>query len=155
MCLESCVHSFTHRVSGFAKHSLILTLIHSLKMEFIETSNAPVPAGHYSQAVVHQGLVYVSGILPITPDGDKLTDANIELQILQVLQNLEAILQAAGSSKEKVLKATVYVSDVQDWPRINSVYASFFEAHQPARVVVPVGTLHYGLNVELEVVAAV
>ena len=124
-------------------------------MQFIETPNAPAPAGHYSQAVVHNGLVYVSGILPITPDGEKLTDANVELQTLQVLQNLEAILSAAGTTKERVLKTTVYVSDMQDWPRINSVYASFFEAHKPARAVVPVGTLHYGLNIELEVVAAV
>ncbi len=124
-------------------------------LQFIETSAAPLPAGHYSQAVVHQGLVYVSGILPITPDGTKLTDANIELQTLQVLQNLEAILEAAGASKETVLKTTVYVSDMEDWPKINPIYAAFFETHRPARAIVPVGILHYGLNIELEAVAAV
>lgn len=124
-------------------------------MEFIQTSAAPLPAGHYSQAVVHNGLVYVSGILPIMPDGTKLTDANIELQTLQVLQNLEAILHEAGASKQTVLKTTVYVSDMEDWPKINPIYAAFFEAHRPARAIVPVGTLHYGLNIELEAIAAV
>lgn len=124
-------------------------------MEFIQTSAAPLPAGHYSQAVVHNGLVYVSGILPIMPDGTKFTDANIELQTLQVLQNLEAILHEAGASKQTVLKTTVYVSDMEDWPKINPIYAAFFEAHRPARAIVPVGTLHYGLNIELEAIAAV
>lgn len=124
-------------------------------MKFIQTSAAPLPAGHYSQAVVHNGLVYVSGILPIMPDGTKFTDANIELQTLQVLQNLEAILHEAGASKQTVLKTTVYVSDMEDWPKINPIYAAFFEAHRPARAIVPVGTLHYGLNIELEAIAAV
>ena len=89
------------------------------------------------------------------PDGTKLTDANIELQTLQVLQNLEAILHEAGASKQTVLKTTVYVSDMEDWPKINPIYAAFFEAHRPARAIVPVGTLHYGLNIELEAIAAV
>lgn len=124
-------------------------------MEFIQTASAPLPAGHYSQAVVHNGLVFVSGILPITAEGTKLTDANIELQTLQVLQNLEAILHAAGASKATVLKTTVYVSDIEDWPKINPIYAAFFEQHRPARAIVPVGTLHYGLNIEIEAVAAV
>jgi 2-iminobutanoate/2-iminopropanoate deaminase len=124
-------------------------------MDLIFTPNASTPAGHYSQAVVHGGLVFVSGLLPVTPTGEKLTDANVETQITQVLESLEAILTAAGSAKNKVLKCTVYISDIEDWPTINKVYAAFFGEHKPARAVVPVGTLHYGLNVELEAVAAV
>jgi 2-iminobutanoate/2-iminopropanoate deaminase len=124
-------------------------------MELIFTPDASTPAGHYSQAVVHNGLVFVSGLLPITPTGQKLTDANVEAQIQQILESLEAILTAAGSAKNKVLKCTVYISDIEDWPTINKVYAAFFGDHKPARAVVPVGTLHYGLNVELEAVAAV
>jgi 2-iminobutanoate/2-iminopropanoate deaminase len=124
-------------------------------MELIFTPNASTPAGHYSQAVVHGGLVFVSGLLPVKPTGEKLTDANVETQITQVLESLEAILTAAGSAKNKVLKCTVYISDIEDWPTINKVYAAFFGEHKPARAVVPVGTLHYGLNVELEAVAAV
>jgi len=124
-------------------------------MELIFTPNAPTPAGHYSQAVVHNGLVYVSGILPITLAGEKLTDASIELQALQILQNLEAILVAAGSAKEKVLKVTVYITDIEDWGRVNHVYASFFEEHKPARAIVPVNVLHYGLNLEIEAIAAI
>ncbi|MFN4146025.1 MAG: RidA family protein [Runella sp.] len=122
-------------------------------MEFIETPHAPLPGGHYSQAIVHHNLVYVSGILPITPSGEKLTDDNIEVQTLQVLKNLEAILSAAGTDKNKVLKVTVYISDMEDWSKVNAHYATFFESHKPARSIVPVGTLHYGLNIELEAIA--
>lgn len=124
-------------------------------MEMIFPPHASTPAGHYSQAVVHNGFVFVSGLLPITPTGQKLTDASIETQVQQILESLEAILTAAGSAKDQVLKCTVYVSDIDDWPKINQVYAAFFGAHKPARAVVPVGTLHYGLNVELEAIAAV
>ncbi|MBD2752170.1 RidA family protein [Spirosoma validum] len=122
-------------------------------MTFTYTPDAPVPGGHYSQAVVHNGLVFVSGILPITPDGQKLTDSTIAEQTVQILANLDAILKASGSKRENVLKVTVFISDITDWGTVNQVYTQFFGEHRPARSVVPVGTLHYGLNIELEAVA--
>ena len=124
-------------------------------MTLIQSPNAPAPGGHYSQAVVHNGLVYVSGILPITPDGRKLADATIAEQTAQILANLDAILQAAGSRRENVLKVTVYVSDIQAWSTVNQLYTQFFGDHRPARSIVPVGPLHYGLSIELEAVATV
>lgn len=122
-------------------------------MTFIETSNAPAPGGHYSQAVAYNGLVFISGILPITTTGEKLTDATVAEQTLQVLANLDAILQAAGSQREDVLKVTVFVSSVEAWGTVNQLYAQFFGNHRPARSVVPVSTLHYGLQIELEAIA--
>jgi len=71
------------------------------------------------------------------------------------LANLDAVLIAAGSSREKVLKVTVYVSDVGHWPKVNAVYGEFFGSHRPARTVVPVGKLHYGYEIELDALAAV
>jgi len=124
-------------------------------MKSVSTPGAPKPAGHYAQGMVHGDLVYVSGQLPIDPaSGEKVTGP-VEEQVLRTLKNVEAVLEAAGSRKDLVIKATVYVSDVALWPRVNAVYAEFFGDHRPARAVVPTRDLHYGLLVEVEVVAAV
>ncbi|QIP11426.1 RidA family protein [Spirosoma aureum] len=123
-------------------------------MTFIETPNAPKPGGHYSQAVVHGDLVYLSGILPITPSGEKLTDATFSEQTEQILKNLDAILQAAGSTRDKVIKVTVFIADISAWGTVNQVYTQFFGDHRPARSVVPVLPLHYGFGIELEAIAA-
>lgn len=124
-------------------------------MELILTDQAPLPAGHYSQAVVHKGLVYVSGILPISPSGHKLHEAPLDEQVQQVLQNLSNILQAAGSHPSRVVKTTVYIADISLWGRVNELYAAFFGEHRPARSVVPTGPLHHGVALELEAIAAV
>ena len=124
-------------------------------MTFINTPNAPVPGGHYSQAVVHNGQLYLSGILPITPAGEKLSSATIAEQTEQILANLDAILQAAGSQRDKVLKVTVFISDISAWATVNQVYARFFGDHRPARSVVPCSPLHYGFGIELEAIAIV
>ena len=121
----------------------------------IQTPDAPVPGGHYSQAVVHNELVYLSGILPITATGQKLAEATIAEQTDQVLANLDAILKAAGSKRENVLKVTVFVSDISMWGTINQVYAKFFGDHRPARSVVPCSLLHYGFGIELEAIATI
>ena len=120
------------------------------------TAPAPKTGGHYSPAVVHGGLVFVSGQLPIDPQsGRKLIDAPVEAQVLQALQNLAAILEANGSRLDRVLKVTVYVSDIALWDRVNAVYAKFFGAHRPARAVVPTGPLHFGFLIEIDAIAAV
>ena len=124
-------------------------------MTFIQTPNAPTPGGHYSQAVVHNGLVFISGILPIKPDGQKLNAVSVEEQIEQVLANLDAILQAAGSKRSNVLKVSVFVSDISAWSTVNQLYSQFFGDHRPARSVVPCSPLHYGFGIELEAIAAI
>jgi 2-iminobutanoate/2-iminopropanoate deaminase len=124
-------------------------------MDYINTPNAPQPAGHYSQAIVHNGMVYVSGQLPVKPDRSSAEVGAIEEQTLQALNNVEQILIAARSDKSKVVKVTVYISDISLWGRVNDVYSRFFGNHKPARAIVPTKDLHYGYQIEIEVIAAV
>lgn len=124
-------------------------------MDFIHALKSAPAGGHYSPAVVHNGLVYVSGILPVTPTGENLTDAPLARQVEAVLYNLRSVLLAAGSAPDQVLQVRIYVTDVNDWGDINRLYAAFFGDHKPARAVVPVPALHYGLRLELEATAAV
>jgi 2-iminobutanoate/2-iminopropanoate deaminase len=121
----------------------------------ISTPNAPKPAGHYSQAIVHGNTVYVSGQLPIDPKTGEKRVGSIEEQTEQALKNVSEILQAANSDLSQVLKTTVYVSDIALWNRVNAVYARFFGEHRPARAVVPTRDLHYGFQIEIEAVAFV
>ncbi|MCP4536312.1 MAG: RidA family protein [Chloroflexi bacterium] len=121
----------------------------------ISTPDAPRPAGHYSQAIVHNGLVYVSGQLPIDPQTGEKRTGSIEEQAEQTLKNLAEILRAANSDLNQVVKTTVYVSDIELWGRVNVVYAKFFGDHRPARAVVPTRDLHYGFQIEIEAIAAV
>lgn len=123
-------------------------------MKKITTPKAPAAGGHYSQAIVHNGLVYVSGQLPIEPQtGEKILDS-IEAQTEQVMTNVKAILEAAGSGLSQVIKTTVYIADIQLWDRVNQVYARYFGEHRPARAVVPTGPLHHGFLIEMEAIAA-
>lgn len=124
-------------------------------MELISTQQAPQPAGHYSQAVVHGNLVYVSGQLPVVPETGERNAGDIEAQVVRTLKNAEAILRAARSHLSHVLKVTVYITDISLWSRVNRVYGEFFGAHRPARSVVPVKELHYGCQVEIDMIAAV
>jgi 2-iminobutanoate/2-iminopropanoate deaminase len=121
----------------------------------ISTSEAPAPAGHYAQAIVHDGVVYVSGQLPVDPQSGAKRVGSIEEQTEQALRNVAAILRAANSDVSRVIKTTVYVADIALWDRVNAVYARFFGDHRPARAVVPTRELHYGFQVEIEAVAAV
>jgi len=123
-------------------------------MRMISTPNAPTARGHYSQAVVHDGIVYVAGQLPIDPAEPERKLEAFDAQARQVIANVAAILEASGSDLRHVLKATVYVTDVAHWPRFNAIYAEAFGDHRPARTVVPVAGLHYGYLVEMDVIAA-
>ena len=121
----------------------------------VTTSNAPTPAGHYSQAMIHGDLVFVSGQLPIDPaTGDKRI-GSIEEQTEQTLRNVEAVLIAAGSGLQKVIKVTVYIANIDLWGQVNAVYAEIFGDHKPARAIVPTRDLHHGFLIEIEVVASV
>jgi len=124
-------------------------------MRAIFTPNAPKPAGHYSQAIVHAGIVYVAGQLAIDPQTGERRTGSIEEQTEQALKNVAAILEAAGSDLNHVLKTTVYVADIGLWEQVNAVYATIFGDHRPARAVVPTRDLHYGFLVEIEAVAAI
>ena len=124
-------------------------------MQAISTAAAPAPAGHYSQAIVHQGIVYVAGQLAVDPRTGKAVLGSVEEQTQLALANVAAILQAAGSSLDHVLRCTVYVSDIALWPRVNAAYGQVFGAHRPARTVVPTPHLHHGCAVEIDAIAVV
>lgn len=112
------------------------------------------PAGHYSPAVVAGGLVFVSGQLPVEPEtGRALADFTVEEQTRLAFANVAGILAAAGSSLDRAVNVTVYLTDVALWGRFNAVYAEIMGAHRPARTVVPVPALHHGVAVEVSVVA--
>ena len=123
-------------------------------MEKILTNAAPAPAGHYSQAIRHNGLVFVSGQLPLDPVSKEVAEGGIEPQMRQVMANISAILEASGSGLDNILKATIYIPDSSYWPEINRVYAECMGDHKPARAVIPCGDLHYGVLLEMEVIAA-
>jgi 2-iminobutanoate/2-iminopropanoate deaminase len=124
-------------------------------MQAIETRGAPSAAGHYSQAIVHNGVVYVAGQLPIDPKNRERPVGSIEEQTEQTLRNVEAILKAAGSGLDRVLQMTIYISDISLWGGVNVAYARMMGAHRPARAVVPVKELHYGYQIEIQAIAAV
>jgi 2-iminobutanoate/2-iminopropanoate deaminase len=124
-------------------------------MEIIETSEAAKPLGHYSQAVVHDGIVYVAGQLPIDPNNTDQFLETVEDQTMQTLKNLKAVLIASGSDIESIIKTTVYISDISIWAQVNHVYAEFFGEHKPARAAVPTKNLPKGYLVEIEAIAAV
>ena len=118
-------------------------------MKFI-TNPANPPAGHYSPAVVHNGLVFLSGILPANPGAGDFTD-----EARQALAACRQVLALAGCQPSDVVQCTAYIAGVEHWPDFNRVYAEFFGAHKPARTVVPVSELHHGCLVEIQVTAAV
>jgi 2-iminobutanoate/2-iminopropanoate deaminase len=124
-------------------------------MRTIETLTAPTPAGHYSQAVVYNELVFVAGQLPIDPDDRQKKPGSIEEQAERALRNVSAILEAAGSDLQHVLQLTVYISDMEQWGPVNSTFARMFGEHRPARAIVPVNELHHGYQVEIQAIAAV
>ena len=119
----------------------------------ILTDRAPKPAGHYTQAIVSGAHVFVSGQLPIRPDGGPLDDDGFEAQARQAIQNMLEIVRAAGSSPQQLLKVTAYIVGIANWPRFNAVYASMLPDACPARSVVPVLELHYGYLVEIDAIA--
>ena len=123
--------------------------------EIIYTKNAPEPVGPYSQAVVYNGLVYCSGQIAIHPDSGDLITESIQVETRQVLTNLSAVLEAAGSSLKQVIKVSVFVADISQFDAINEVYSEFFNESKPARALVEVSKLPKGVSIEVEAVAAV
>ncbi|MDE2475557.1 MAG: RidA family protein [Alphaproteobacteria bacterium] len=123
-------------------------------IERITTDKAPKPAGHYSQACVHGDLIFVSGQLPISPDGKVLGDRSFEEQARQAIANMLSIARAAGSGPDRVLKVTAFIVGIENWPAFNGVYAEIMGAHKPARAVVPVPALNHGCLIEIEAIAA-
>ena len=125
------------------------------KLEPINTTKAAAPLGHYSQAIKHDNLVYISGQLGIDPTDESKRAETVQDETQMVLNNLNEILIASGSTKNNVLKVTIFISDIDYWPAVNEAYAIFFGDHKPARSAVPTKDLPKGFRVEIEAIAAV
>jgi 2-iminobutanoate/2-iminopropanoate deaminase len=123
--------------------------------QIISTSGAPKAIGPYSQAVVYNGLVYLSGQIPLDPESGQVIEGDIAAQTHRVMRNLKAVLEAAGSSLEHVLKTTVFLKDMAEFAAMNQVYGEYFTANPPARATVEVARLPKDVRVEIEAVAIV
>ncbi len=124
-------------------------------MEPVYLKDSPKPAGHYSPGIVHDGLVYVSGQLPMDLKTREPFTGAIEGQTELALRNVEAVLHEAGSDLDHVLQMTIYVSDIELWGKVNETYARVMGAHRPARAIVPVKDLHFNTQIEIQAIAAV
>jgi reactive intermediate/imine deaminase len=121
--------------------------------QIISTDDAPAAVGAYSQATATADLVFTAGQIPLTPDGDLLDGAAIDVQTEQALENLEAVLAEAGVEMTDVLKVTVFLEDIEDFEAMNTTYESFFDDEPPARSAVGVDELPKGVGVEIEAIA--
>lgn len=123
-------------------------------MRIVSTSEAPIPKGHYSQAIVHGGVVYVAGQLATDPtDPDRAVGGPGE-QTRLIFRNIAAILDAAGSSLDRLLQVTIYVTDGDFWSEVNAAFAEALGDHRPTRAIIPIASLPAGKHVEIVAVAA-
>lgn len=120
----------------------------------VSTDDAPAAVGAYSQATATDELLFTAGQIPLTPEGDLLDGADVDVQTEQALENLEAVLEAGGASTEDVLKITVFMTDIGEFEAMDTVYATFFGEDPPARSAVGVAELPKGVDIEIEAVAA-
>ncbi|WP_427969398.1 RidA family protein [Altererythrobacter sp.] len=127
----------------------------TMKPTPVSTDKAPAPGGAYSQAVRVGETLYISGQLPIRPNGAPLEDMSFDSQARQAMENLLGILEAAGGSPEYLHRVTAYIVGVANWPEFNRVYGDMLGDVRPARSVVPVPELHYGYLVEVDAIATV
>jgi 2-iminobutanoate/2-iminopropanoate deaminase len=124
-------------------------------LQVVTTDSAPRAIGPYSQAIVHNGMVFVSGQIPLDPATNQLISGPIGEQTRRVLSNISAILKEAGSSLDQVLKTTVYLKDMGDFEQMNAVYAEFFSTTKPARATVQVSKLPKDVSIEIDAIASV
>ncbi len=122
--------------------------------ELLATQDAPAAIGPYSQGVTANGFIFLSGQIPLDPQSGQLVEGDIRAQTERVLANLQAVLQAAGSSLAAVVKTTVYLADLNDFAAMNEVYGRFFPDQPPARATVQVARLPKGARVEIDLIAA-
>ncbi|MEP7149163.1 MAG: RidA family protein [Acidobacteriota bacterium] len=124
-------------------------------MRAIQPADQPTPKGHYSPGIVHDGLVYISGQLPMDLVTREPFAGDIETQTELALKNVEAVLKEAGSDLAHVMQMTIYISDIELWGKVNETYARVMGDHRPARAIVPVKDLHFDTKIEIQAIAAV
>ncbi len=118
------------------------------------TERAPKPVGPYSQAVIHKGIMYISGQIPLDPVSGELVRSTIEEETITAFNNLKAIIEEAGATMEDVLRVSCYLADMEDFPRFNAVYATYFTDNPPARSTIQAAKLPLDVQVELDAIVA-
>ena len=121
-------------------------------MKIIKTSNAPAAIGPYSQGMEHNDLVFTSGQIPLNPNTGKLVDGDFKKEVVQVLNNIDAVLKEGGSSLDKAIKLTVFVTDLRKFSELNEVFESVFGENPPARSALQVSALPLGARIEIEAI---
>jgi 2-iminobutanoate/2-iminopropanoate deaminase len=121
--------------------------------EIVNTSKAPKAIGPYSQAIKINNMVFLSGQIAIDPETQQFIDGNIETQTKRVLDNLKSVLEASGSSLENVVRTTIYLTDMNDFSKVNEIYASYFSSGMPARSTVCVAALPKNAKIEIDAIA--
>ena len=124
-----------------------------MPQQVIATENAPAAVGAYSQGIIANGFVFTAGQIPLIPGTSDLREGGIQAQTRQSLINIKAVLEAAGSGMDKIVKTTVFLADINDFAAFNAVYGEFFPADPPARSTVQAGGLPVGALVEIEAIA--
>ena len=124
-------------------------------MQKLQPADQAIPKGHYSPGVMHEGLIFVSGQLPMDLKTREPFTGAIEGQTELALLNVEAVLKEAGSDLSHVLQMTIYISDIELWGKVNETYAKVMGEHRPARAIVPVKDLHFDTKIEIQAIAAV
>jgi 2-iminobutanoate/2-iminopropanoate deaminase len=124
-------------------------------MRVIQPEDQPRPKGHYSPGIEHDGLIFVSGQLPMDLVTREPFAGDIETQTELALRNVEAVLKAAGSDLQHVLQMTIYISDIELWDAVNRTYSKVMGEHRPARAIVPVKDLHFDTKIEIQAIASV
>ncbi|MDQ6974862.1 MAG: RidA family protein [Mariprofundaceae bacterium] len=122
-------------------------------MNIIHSEHAPKAVGPYSQAIAHDGILYASGQIGLLPETSQMIEGGVEAQAKQVTQNLSAVLEASGGSVNDIIKVTIFLLDMNDFPRVNAIYAAWLGEHRPARATVAVLALPLGAQVEMDLIA--
>jgi len=123
-----------------------------MSKDIITTDKAPQAIGTYSQAVRHQGLVFISGQIPLDPASMEVVPGGVEAQIRRVFDNLSAVCTAAGGSLDDIVKLTIFLTDMGDFPQVNTIMGQYFSTPYPARAAVQVAALPKGVNVEMDAI---
>lgn len=126
-----------------------------MKLGIVTTEKAPAAIGPYSQAVLGGGLLFCSGQIPLDPASGEVVKGDVTAQAEQVMKNIAAVLSAAGSNFDNVIKTTIFLADMGDFAAVNDVYGRYFPTHKPARSTVAVAALPRGVLLEIEVIARV
>lgn len=138
-------------LTGFLACSALLSF--GQKKEIVKTDKAPVPIAPYSQGVKANGMLYVAGQIGLNPESRKLVEGGVEAEAVQIMENIKAIVEAAGAKMEDIVNTTIYMKDINNFAKVNDLYGKYFTGNYPARTTIGVANLPGGANIEIAVIA--